>query len=255
MDGDLSGFSMTFASRPQSRDERVAFCVLFIVGLACITLPFFWSQKFASGVGTEMIVVGSVFCLLSAGLHASVRYQLRGMWWIDPEGIAYESESGKSQTMRWKEVEYVSWLHPEAGLRLISDRHRIVVPLRLIDESVRDEVIARLQAVLGSDFDLTRRVVQRSFADVEPRWLGGLLYWGRLVLLGVAIACVMLIPVWLIDRFHLWLNPWPFRIVGLSWMASILGASIWGLFYQERRNPTWRKRIAKLPLPDDWQAW
>src|ERR1700733_13126874 len=82
MDDDLSEFSMTFASRPQSRDERVAVCLVFIVGLACITLPFFLSQKFASGVGTEMIVVGLVFCLLSAGLHTSLRYQSRGMWRI-----------------------------------------------------------------------------------------------------------------------------------------------------------------------------
>jgi hypothetical protein len=261
MEGDSSEFSMTFASRPQSRDERVVWYVSLVLcvvlGLAFTTLPFFASPRLTSGEMACMIVIGLLLStLLPYGIYKEARRNPpRGKWRIDPDGIAYESELGKSQTMRWKEVESISWFRPESNLRLRCSRHKIVIPLRLLDESVRGEAIARLRAVLGSDFDLTRRVLQRSFADVEPRWLGDLLCWGRVVLLGVSIGCVMLLPLWLINHFHLWLNPWPMRLVLLSWIALLFGSLIGGLFYLKKCNPTWRKRIAKLPLSDHWEVW
>lgn len=253
MDRTYEG-ALTIRTRPAARWEPYIWVVLAVVylgyGFAGVVLILARVEARGPGFVSAVLLAGA-FWTVSGPLVmlASHRSTPRGSWRIDAEGITYRSTRGVTLSLDWGDVEKVRWgLHP--GVALVGGRTTLYVPLSLVAEPGRSEALARLEALLGSDFDLTRRTSPDALDGTEPAWFVTTLRVVRVVAVGSAFAAAFLGSLLLVSVRYPGRGAWQVMTLLLAW--GVLGvALIWVDGRKERElNPTWRPRLVKRTKPD-----
>jgi hypothetical protein len=232
--------------------ERIFFALIFGGGAVFFNLltiyspsptqPFkFWSFV-AALIGLDVLLV-----VIAVGMMI---FLARGTWIIDLEGVTYEPCHGRSRRMLWSEVERVQW---GGALVLKSDKEKISVWWRMLDDKARDAAEERIRKLLAADFDLDDPFPK---PEVSPRT--SFRRWAILI----SSALVVVIP-WTAGGLALvtWFPEWKDVLMFWVFMPQFVGF-LCGFIMIARQtreykliHPAWpwrlRRTKAKLE-PADW---
>ena len=246
-------------TRPPKRWEPCFWVALAVVyvgsGFVAVFMTLTRDKSLGTGAVIAVILMGTFWCLSGPGLIlVAHRRTPRGSWRIDADGITYRSTRGKTRSLRWSEVEKVCWRF-DHGVAFVGGRTQLFLPLSIVDEPARSATRARLETILGSDFDLTHHPLPDPLDDVEPAWLAWSLRIARLAALSLGITAALMGSMFLIFVRYPERGAW--QVMAFLWVwLGLFAVTAWQLGRTERDvNPTWRARLVKGAKTDPWDDW
>jgi hypothetical protein len=241
-------------AKPMTRGELVSTIVAFgFLTAVCLVLAVAAVLQEAPkgpghAAGAALVGLLLVGVWPAVGVY-SVRATPRGTWTLDADGVVFRPTRGAPRSVRWKDVERVRWTR-RAYAALWDGRTNLRFPLSLIGEPARTTLHERLEAVLGSDFDLAFRRMPDLLDEVEPGWWNLTLRVGRLLAVSLPLAAAMMGSLYWVAVRYPARGAWQGQAAFFGWYLLGIGYLLYVLRRENRRNPTWRRRLGKAAAED-----